>query len=149
MEVRTLLGQKARPVHTITGNHTVEDAINLMTVNRVSALIITENDQPIGIFAERDVFRSYLRDRTAAFSRIKLKNAMTDKLIVAHPADGISSVTAMMMNADIRHIPVIEEKKIIGILTLNDLIGHQIDTLTEEIHHLRAYIHDLHEAGQD
>ena len=120
-----------------------------MTVNKVSALIVTENKQPIGIFAERDVFRSYLRDKTGAFSQIKLKDAMTNKLIVAHPADDISSVMAMMMKADIKHIPVIEEKKIIGILTLNDLIGHQIDTLTDEIHHLRDYINDLHEAGQD
>ena len=149
MEVRTLLGEKARPVHTITSNHTVDDAINLMTAKRVSALIITENDQPIGIFAERDVFRSYLRDRIAAFSRIKLKNAITDESNAAHPTDDISSVMAIMMKADITHIPVMEEKKIIGILTLNDLLRHQIDTLTEEIHHLRDYINDLHAAAQD
>jgi len=46
-------------------------------------------------------------------------------------------------------LPVIEEKKIVGMLTLKDLMKHQIDSLTDEIHQLKNYIADLHEAGQD
>jgi len=54
-----------------------------------------------------------------------------------------------MIKADITHLPLIEQKKIVGMLTLKDLMKHQIDSLTDEIHQLKDYIADLHEAGQD
>jgi CBS domain-containing protein len=149
MKVRALLREKARPVHTIASNQSVDDAINLMTAKQASALIVTENDQPVGIFAERDVFRYYLRDRSAALSEIALQNAMTDKLIVAEAEDDVSRVMAIMIKADIKHLPIIEEKKIIGMLKLNDLIEQQIESFTHEIHQLKDYIEDLHEAGRD
>jgi len=149
MKVHALLRKKSRPVHTIASNRSVDDAISLMTGKKASALIVTENDQPLGIFAERDVFRCYLRDPHTALSETGLKNAMTHKLIVADPEDELSHVMALMIKADIKHLPVIEEKRIIGMLTLNDLIEHEIDSLTDEIHQLKNYIEDLHEAGRD
>jgi IMP dehydrogenase len=149
MKVHELLSQKSRPVYTLSSDQTVDDAINLMTAQKVSALIITEADHPVGIFAERDVFRAHIKDKTAAFSDIRLKDAMTPRLFVAKTEDEISSVMSMMIQADIKHMPVMKENQIIGILTLNDLIEHQIDMLTDELHHLREYIEALHHAGQD
>ncbi|MGD8740168.1 MAG: CBS domain-containing protein [Desulfobacterales bacterium] len=143
------MSQKSRPVYTLSSDQTVDDAINLMTAQKVSALIITEADHPVGIFAERDVFRAHIKDKTAAFSDIRLKDAMTPRLFVAKTEDEISSVMSMMIQADIKHMPVMKENQIIGILTLNDLIEHQIDMLTDELHHLREYIEALHHAGQD
>ena len=144
-----LLREKGRPVYTMAGNQSVEDAVNLMSGKKVSALIVTENDQPIGIFAERDVFRYYLRDKTAVPAETALQNAMTGNLIAAAPEDDVGRVMAIMMKADIRHLPVMEANKLIGMLTLNDLIEHHIDSLAEEIHQLKDYIEDLHDAGRD
>jgi CBS domain-containing protein len=149
MEVLAILKKNARPVYTVSTNQTVEDAINAMTAKKVSALIVTQEDQPVGIFTERDVFRSYQRDKTAAPFEIKLESAMTNKLIVADPNEDISILAALMMKSDIKHLPVMENKKIIGMLSINDLIEHQIDSLNDEIHQLKEYINDLHEAGQD
>jgi IMP dehydrogenase len=149
MKVHELLKLKSRPVYTLSSDQTVDDAINLMTAKKTGALIITEADHPIGVFAERDVFRAHIRDKAAAFSDIPLKDAMTPKLLVAKTEDEISSVMAMMIQADIKHMPVIAEDKIVGMLTLADLIEHQINMLTDELHHLRDYIEDLHHAGQD
>ena len=149
MKVHALLRKKSRQVHTIAGNRSVDDAISLMTAKKASALIVTENEQPVGIFAERDVFRLYLRDKRASLSETELGNAMTCKLIVADLEDELGQVLALMIKADINHLPVIEEQKIIGMLTLNDLIEHQIESLTDEIHQLKNYIEDLHEAGRD
>ena len=149
MEVLAILKKNARPVYTVSTNQTVEDAINLMTAKKVSALIVTQEGLPVGIFTERDVFRSYLRDKTAAPSEIKLESAMTNKLIVADPNEDISVLVALMIKSDIKHLPVMENKKIIGFLSINDLIEHQIDSLNDEIHQLKEYINDLHEAGQD
>jgi IMP dehydrogenase len=149
MKVHELLQLKSRPVYTLSSDQSVDDAINLMTAKKTGALIITEADHPVGVFAERDVFRAHIRDKTAAFADIPLKDAMTPKLLLAKTEDEISSVMSMMIQADIKHMPVIDENKIVGILTLADLIEHQINMLTEELHHLRDYIEDLHHAGQD
>lgn len=149
MKVHDLLREKARPVHTIASDQSVEDAVNLMSEKKVSALIVTEHDQPVGIFAERDVFRHYLRVRTTALSDVTVQNAMTANLIAADPEDEISRVMAVMIKADIRHLPVIKAGKLIGMLTLTDLIEHRIDSLTEENHQLKDYIDALHEAGRD
>jgi IMP dehydrogenase len=149
MKVHELLKLKSRPVHTLSADQTVDDAINLMTAKKASALIITEVDHPVGIFAERDVFRAHIKDKTAAFTDIQLKDAMTPKLLLAKTEDEVSSVMSLMIQADIKHMPVIEENKIVGMLTLHDLIEHQLDMLTDELHHLREYIEDLHHAGQD
>ena len=149
MKVHELLSQKARPVYTLSSDQSVDDAINLMTAKKASALIVTEADQPVGIFSERDVFRAHIKDKTAAFCEIPLKDAISHKLFSARAEDEISGVISIMIQADIKHMPVMKENEIVGMLTLHDLIEHQIGVLTDELHHLREYIEDLHHAGQD
>jgi CBS domain-containing protein len=149
MKVHDLLKKKARPVYTIASDQSMADAVNLMSSKRVSALIVTENDQPVGIFAERDVFRYCLRETATALSEIALQKAMTGNLIAADPEDDVERILAVMTKADIRHLPVLRAEKLIGMLTLHDLMEHRIDSLTEENHRLKDYIDDLHDAGRD
>jgi CBS domain-containing protein len=150
MEVLAILKNSARPVHTVSTNQTVEDAVNVMTAENVSALVVvTQEKQPAGIFTERDFFRLFLKDKTPALLKIKLKNAMTNKLITADPKEDISDLVTPMIQSDINYLPVVENKKIVGLLSINDLLEHQIDSLTDEIHDLKEYINDLHEAGLD
>ena len=149
MKLHALLREKSRSLHTIAGHRSLDDAVSLMAEKKISALIIMESDQPVGIFTERDVYRYFLRDKATALSEISLQNAMTAKLIVAQLEDDVGRVMAMMIKADIRHLPVIENETIIGMLTLIDLIEHQIKSLTDEIHQLTDYIENLHEAGRD
>ena len=148
MEVLALLKDKARTVLTIASNRTVDDAICLMASGNVSALLVTEDDQPAGIFSERDVYHTYLRNKSTAFSEIILENAMTRNLMVAEPEDAVTAVMARMIKADITHLPVMQEKRIVGMLTLKDLTEHQIEMLADEIDQLKDYIADLHDAGQ-
>ena len=148
MEVLALLKDKSRTVHTIASNRSVEDAICLMADGNASALLVTENDRPAGIFSERDVYHTYRRLRSTAFSEIALEDVMSCNLVVADPQDNITAVIARMIKAKITHLPVVEEKKIVGMLTLRDLMEHQIEALGEEIHQLNEYIADLHDAGQ-
>jgi CBS domain-containing protein len=149
LEVLALLKNKARRVYTISSSQTVEDAICLMAGQEVSVLLVTENDQPAGIFSKEDLFKSLLGKKMAAFSKIKLENAMTRNLFFAKPEESITTVLDKMIAADITYLPVVEDKEIIGILALKDMMKHQIDALIDEIHQLKDYIADLHEAGQD
>ena len=149
MEVLALLKNKARRVYTIASSQTVEDAICLMAVKEVSALLVTENDQPAGIFSKEELFKFLLGKKLAAFSKIKLANAMTRNFFLAKSEDPITTVLDKMIAADFTYLPVVEDKEIIGILTIKDIMKHQIDALIDEIHQLKDYITDLHEAGQD
>ena len=149
MKVQALLREKGRPLHAIAGGRSVADAIGLMAAQGAGALIVTENDRPAGIFTQRDVFRCFLKDRAAVLSEIPLRQAMTDQLITAAPEDDVERVVAVMIKADLRHLPVVEAGNIIALLNINDLIECQMDTLATEIHQLKDYIEDLHEAGRD
>ncbi len=149
MDAIALLKDNARRVYTIASSETVEDAIALMADRKVSALLVTENAQPTGIFSEKDLVKCLLEKNSASFSETKLQNAMTRKLLLADIRDPITTILNKMISADITHLSLIEEKKIIGILTVADLMKHQIDALIDEIHYLKDYIADLHEAGQD
>jgi IMP dehydrogenase len=149
MKVKELLEKKSRPVHTIAGDQSVARAVDIMSGRRTSALIVTENEQPIGIFTERDLFRIYQRDKTTVKSETPMKDILTGNLITANPDDHVGSLVARMVNADIKHLPVMKENSIIGMLTLHDLVDQYVESLTDEIHNLKDYIEDLHEAGRD
>jgi len=149
MRVRDVIKQKRRPIHRILAKQTVEDAIVQMTALQVSAIIVMDGEAPVGIFTERDVLRCHVTWRHRRFREMPLSEAMTDKLIVAQPDDLVSSAMAMMIKADIRHLPVVEEQHISAMLTISDLVKHHVGELTAELHYLQEYITDLQDAVHD
>ena len=149
MRVQDVIKKKRRLVHTIPAQRSVEDAIVQMTERRTSALIVMDGEQPSGIFTERDVLRCHVAWRHRLFREMPLSEAMTDKLIVAQPGDLVSSAMAMMIKADIRHLPVVEDQRIALMLTISDLVKHHVGELTAELHYLQEYITDLQDAVQD
>ena len=149
MHVRDVLRKKRRVIHVISVERTVEDAIVRMTEQQASALIVMDGEIPAGIFTERDVLRCHVAWRHRRFREMPLSEAMTQKLIVAQPDDMVSSAMAMMIKADIRHLPVVENKQVTGMLTISDLVKHHVGELTAELHYLQEYITDLHDAVQD
>lgn len=149
MRVRDAMKQKRCLVHTIAVDLTAEDAIVQMTEQQTSALIIMNGETPVGIFTERDVLRCHVAWRSRLFREMPLNEAMTGKLIVAQPDDLASSAMAMMIQADIRHLPVVENRCIVCMLTISDLVKHHVGELTAELHYLQDYITDLQDAVQD
>jgi IMP dehydrogenase len=149
MPIQDLLEQHSRNAAMIASTLSVEDAINLMTEKDLSALIVMESDRPVGIFTERDVLLSYVKFEGKPFSAIKLKSAMTNRMIVAKPEDDIDSTICLMIQSGIRHIPVVEKSKITSVLNICDLAHHQVGNLSTELHYLEEYLDDLHEAGRD
>jgi len=149
MRVHDVMKQTRRVVHTIPVERTAEDAIVQMTELQTSALIVMDDKTPVGIFTERDVLRCHVAWRGRLFREMPLREAMVAKLIVAQPDDLVSSAMAMMIQADIRHLPVVEDRHIGGMLTISDLVKHHVGELTAELHYLQEYITDLQDAVQD
>lgn len=149
MRVQDVMQHKRRVIHTVAARETAEDAIVQMTEQQTSALIVMDGDTPVGIFTERDVLRCHVAWRKRLFREMPLHEAMTAKLIVARPGDLVSSAMAMMIKADIRHLPVVEDQHIAAMLTISDLVKHHVGELTAELHYLQDYITDLQDAVQD
>jgi CBS domain-containing protein len=144
-----LAAQDSRQLFTINAESSVEDAINLMAEKETTGLIVVEKDRPVGIFTERDVLLSYVKFGRKPFKEVTLREAMTNKLIVAKPDDSVDATISMMTNMDIRHLPVVEKGKIIAFLYICDLVQHQVGALASELHYLEEYLEDLQQAGQD
>lgn len=149
MKVKDLLGQRDLMVHAVAETLTVAAAIDHMQTLKTSALIVTAANTPVGIFSEGDVIRCFLQHRDRPFSEIPLQEAMTRQLVVAEPEEDLGKAMATMLQADIKHLPVVAGGRIVGILTLAALVRRQIGTLTAELHYLQDYISDLHAAGRD
>jgi CBS domain-containing protein len=149
MKVHDLLREKVQPVYTIASSRSVDDAVRLMAEKKAGALVVMHDEQPAGVFTERDVFRCYLKEKSGALRAMPLQDTIADKLIAAEPDDDVAGIMALMLKTDITHLPVVKAGSLIGMLTLNDLFEHRINSLSDENHQLKEYIDDLHDAGQD
>ncbi len=140
MNVKTLLETKGKDVVSIDAGSTVEDAIRVMNSRKISAMMVTEQSKTKGIFTERDVVRCYLTHEGKSFKDIMLKDVMTTDLIVAQMDDDLNDIMSVMVEKNIRHLPVVEGGNVIGMLSIRDVIQTHVGKLTSEIHYLKDYI---------
>jgi CBS domain-containing protein len=140
MKVRDLLDSKGNNIVSIDANNSVEDAIKTMHAKKISAIMATNQGKTVGIFTERDVVRCYLSTNGKSFKDVMVKDAMISNLIVAVPDDELHDVSAIMIEKNIRHLPVIENHMVVGMLSIRDIIQTHVKKLTTEIHYLKDYI---------
>jgi signal-transduction protein with cAMP-binding, CBS, and nucleotidyltransferase domain len=149
MKVKDLLGECGASFHTLEKGQTVADAIKMMSGYKVSALIVTGKNGPLGIFTEQDLVRCHILFPGRDIAIVLVKEVMTSKLIVTEPEDTIADAMGMMIKAKIRHLPVVDQGLIKGMLCLEDLVKSQVAVLTRELHYLKDYISDLQDAAHD
>jgi len=140
MKVRNLLDAKGKDVVSIDAGSSVEDAIRVMNSRKISAMMVTDHSKSVGIFTERDVVKCYLKNEGKAFKDIMLKDIMTTDLIVAQMDDDLNDIMSVMVEKNIRHLPVVDSGIVIGMLSIRDVIQTQVGKLTSEIHYLKDYI---------
>lgn len=140
MNVKNLLDAKGKNVVSIDAGKSVEDALKEMGSKKISAMMVTENSKSVGIFTERDVVKCHLTYEGKSFKEILLKDAMTSNLIVAQMDDDLHAIMSVMVEKNIRHLPVVEGGNVIGMLSIRDVIQTQVGKLTSEIHYLKDYI---------
>jgi IMP dehydrogenase len=149
MKVKDCMEDCASHFHTIEQDQTVEQALKLMSGYNVSALVVMANDASQGIFTERDLVRYHIIFSDKDIKKIPVKEVMTSKLIVAEPDDTIEDAMGMMIKAKIRHLPVVSDSQIKGMLSLEDLVKKHVSVLNKELHYLQDYISDLQDAAHD
>lgn len=149
MTVKSLLENHVGEFYTVNTDQTVAQGLQQMSAYGVSAVVVMDENRPVGIFTERDLVRCHLLFPDKKAGQIIITEVMTSKLIVAEPKDTVDDAMAMMIRAKIRHLPVVGEKKIIGLIGLEDLVRTHVGALTQELHYLKDYISDLQDAAHD
>jgi IMP dehydrogenase len=118
MKVKNLLEAKGKDVVSMDAGSSVEDAIRMMHSRKISAMMVTDRSRSVGIFTERDVVKCYLSNEGRIFKDIVLGDTMTTDLIVAQMDDDLNDIMSVMVEKNIRHLPVVEDGNVIGMLSI-------------------------------
>jgi len=124
----------------ISKTQTVFDAAKLMTERRIGALPVLEGERVVGIFSERDVMNRVVA-RNLNPQKTTVEQVMTKDLIVAEPDEDIETIITRMKQSNIRHLPIVQEGKLLGLLSIRDLLWADLIEKDEEIKIMTAYIH--------
>jgi CBS domain-containing protein len=126
MNIASLLASKGPRVVTVAPDHTIRQALALLAENNIGALVVVdEAQQPIGIVSERDIVRELVRSE-AIFGR-PVSSIMTRKVVLGVPQDDLNAVGHTMTEHRIRHLPVIENGRLVGIISIGDVVKAQRD----------------------
>lgn len=140
MQVREILEKKGREVATISQVRTVSDAVALLRERGIGALIVTGMTAPlVGIFSERDVVRAIATNGTDALA-MTVADFMSTAVTTCHEATTIDSLMALMTEKRIRHVPVVENGALSGMVSIGDVVKWRVDELEHEKRELIDYV---------
>ena len=140
MTVKTILSHKGSEVLTIEPTATLETAIATLAQHRIGALVVLGPQQRvIGILSERDIVRA-IAERGAAALTLPLAQVMTRKVVICSQSDTVGAIMEQMTSGKFRHVPVVEQDRLVGIVSIGDVVKHRLHEMERESEALRDYI---------
>ncbi len=138
LKVKDILKDKGLEVIAIDSGTTVESAINKMIERNIGAILVMEDSKCVGVFTERDVLKCWTKH--SSFEKVAIKDVMSKDLLVIEPDDDLDYAMTIMTNKKIRHLPVIQEGHVVGLVSIRDVVKYHIGNLEAEVHYLKDYI---------
>ena len=139
MLVAEILKSKGDAVFTISPDESVAGAAAQLVERQVGALIVCENDRVAGVLSERDVVRAVAGAGRSALDQ-PVSAFMTSEVVFAAPAESVAVLMTRMTDRRIRHLPVLREGRLAGVISIGDVVKCQIAEATHEAESLRTYI---------
>ena len=140
MQVRDLLRHKGRGVATVSPDVTVADLLSRLAENNVGAMVVTSEAGSVrGIVSERDVVRALHRTGSGLLTE-PVSSIMTTAVTTTHPDDNLENLARIMTESRIRHLPVLDDGRLTGIVSIGDVVKNRIDQLESERESLIGYI---------
>jgi CBS domain-containing protein len=140
MQVRHILRDKGRDVFTISSDATLSEAARLLASKRIGAVIVRGIDGSLaGILSERDIVRALAQASVNALPQ-SVSNHMTSAVATCCETDSVDDLMEMMTRGRFRHVPVVEEDRITGIVSIGDVVKTRIAETVQEAQSLREYI---------
>jgi Predicted signal-transduction protein containing cAMP-binding and CBS domains len=137
--VKQILEEKGHQVWTIGPDETVYKALMIMADKDIGALVVVENDQVVGIVSERDYARKVvLKGKTSLDTPVR--DIMTPQVYFVNPDCSAEECMALMTEKRVRHLPVMENNKLVGVISIGDVVKSIISSQKVTIEHLQNYI---------
>ena len=140
MQLKDVLAAKGRRVVTVSAKSSVADAIRTMHAENVGSVMVPDAEAcPVGIFTERDVVRLYA-DGDRDFDRLAVESRMTCSVVLGRLSMSVDEALGLMTERRFRHLPVVEDGKLLGLVSIGDLVKRKLEETAQEAEALRAYI---------
>ena len=141
MKVAELLATKGNQAVTVAASASVAEAVDIMYAHHVGSVIITgDNGLPRGIFTERDVMRLCAEGQASRLGELRVADCMTTDVVVASPEDTLEAMMELMTQRRFRHVPVVRDNQLAGVISIGDLVKARLQETTAEAKLLRDYI---------
>ena len=139
MKVSDILSSKGSKVFSVTENITVYDALKIMNEKNIGALLVMDDERLEGIISERDYARKIVLKGKSS-QETTVKEIMTKEVITVLPEDDIEKCMGLMSGRHIRHLPVMKDDKVLGVISITDVVTAIIELQKNTISHLQNYI---------
>lgn len=140
MTVEHILSDKGHAVVTIERDQTLGEAARLLAGRKIGAVVVSDGGGRVhGILSERDIVRA-LAEHGAAATEMKVGDRMTERVITCTPRSAIHDVMEMMSQGKFRHVPVVENDRLAGLVSIGDIVKHRLAEIEAEHKAMRDYI---------
>ncbi len=139
MYVRDILNHKGSLVLTVGPEESIGDLAALLTRRRIGAAVVCDDGEVVGVISERDIIHA-VAEQGARSPETLVREHMTEKVISCTPETTVDEVMNLMTERRIRHLPVLEEGRLAGIVSIGDVVKIRIESVEEEATRLREYI---------
>ena len=138
MLIRDILKKKGSKTITTSKETKIVDIAHILTKEKIGAIIIIEKEKVIGILSERDIVRGFTQKKSVRNTQVH--ELMTKKVITCSLEDNNEDLLTLMVTKKFRHLPVLEKNKLIGIVSIGDLVKDRTKRLKKEIDQLKTYV---------
>ena len=139
MRIADILRAKGSTVATVTETTTVTGLLTELVIHNIGAMVVVGPDGVVGVVSERDVVRK-LHDQGPELLRSSVADIMSTVLVTCSPDDLVDDLSALMTNNRVRHVPVMQGGRLVGIVSIGDVVKNRMEELQAEQQHLQAYI---------
>ncbi len=138
MLIRDILKKKGSKTITTSKETKIVDIAHILTKEKIGAIIIIEKEKVIGILSERDIVRAFTQKKSVRNTQVH--ELMTKNVITCSLEDNNEDLLTLMVTKKFRHLPVLEKNKLIGIVSIGDLVKDRTKRLKKEIDQLKTYV---------
>ena len=137
--VRQLLQEKGDEVWSVTPDEPILNVLKLMAEKDIGVVVVLSQNQVVGIFSERDFARATARQEKISLGT-PVSVLMTREIYYVDPGKSVDECLALMTDRHIRHLPVIQKENLVGLVSIGDLVKHELAEKDTTIHSLENYI---------